>query len=274
MTAASAASFDSGDALVAYLSQRDASPAICELRSTSPHVTRFDREMAKALIRGLDEGKVDLPLGRACIDAVIEQGPPEAAAQLIGAVARGYRWLAVNPALETSPALQARLATLQAIYFERPSGMDSDPKAMDPIVEDLRRRFFGGHSARCRAVFTAPTVVASDSAISSSEKSNTSFNTTAARSCGDRVTSNVPTASRGARGSATAAARSGRSVGTSRWRRVSSIHRFEAMRNNQARGFTSSCPFMRPSVTKARASASCARSSASHGLRVRYRQYR
>ncbi len=44
------------------------------------------------------------------------------------------------------------------------------------------------------------------------------------------------------------------------------------MRNNQARDSSGSWPFMRASVTNARASASCARSSASHGLRVRYRQ--
>ncbi len=153
MTAADAARLDSADALVAYLAQRDASPAVCDFRSTGAHVTRFDHDMAKALVRALDDGKIELPLGRACIDAVIEQGPPEAAAQLIASVARGYHALAVNPALETTPALQARLATLQAIYFERPNGKSGDPKTMDRIFEDLRRRFFGGHFGRVAASY-------------------------------------------------------------------------------------------------------------------------
>ncbi len=144
MTAADIANLDSGDALIAYLAQRDASPAVCDLRSTGPHVTRFDRDMATVLVRGLDDGKVDLSLGHACIDAALESGSQEIAAQLIDAVARGTHSLATDRALETSPALQARLAILQAVYLERPSGKDGDPKTMDGIFDALRRKFWGG----------------------------------------------------------------------------------------------------------------------------------
>ena len=144
MTAADLATLDSGDALVAYLAQRDASPAVCDLRSTGPHVTPFDEEMATTLVRGLDEGKVDLSLGRACIDAALEGGSPAVAAQLVDAVGRGYQSLANDGALETSPSLEERLAILQAIYLERPSGKDGDPKTMDRIFEQLRRKFWGG----------------------------------------------------------------------------------------------------------------------------------
>ncbi len=144
MTAADVARLDSGDALVAYLAQRDASPAVCDLRAAGPNVIRFDRDLATTLIRGLDDGKVDLSLGRACIDAALEGGSPEVAAELIDAVGRGYHSLANDRAIETSPALQARLAILQAIYIERPSGKDGDPKTMDGIFDHLRRKFFGG----------------------------------------------------------------------------------------------------------------------------------
>jgi hypothetical protein len=144
MTAAEVASFDSGDALVVYLAQRDASPAVCDLRSTGPHVTRFDRDLATALVGGLDDGKVDLSLGQACINLALEGGSQAVAAQLIDAVGRDYHSLANDRALETSPALQARLAIFQAIYFERPSGKDGDPKTMDGIFDDLRRKFFRG----------------------------------------------------------------------------------------------------------------------------------
>src|SRR5436305_15280807 len=73
MTAADAARLDTADGLVAYLAQRDASPAVCDVRSGGAHVTRFDHDMAKTLVRALDEGKVEPALGRACIEAVIEQ---------------------------------------------------------------------------------------------------------------------------------------------------------------------------------------------------------
>jgi hypothetical protein len=76
-------------------------------------------------------------------------------------------------------------------------------------------------------------------------------------------------ASRAARGSCHApASASDGAAASSRERRVASIHRFEATRNSQARGFGGASP-IRPSVTNARAIASCARSSASHGLRVK-----
>ena len=122
---------------------------------------------------------------------------------------------------------------------------------------------------RCSAVLMLPTVVPSASAVSSSDSSKTSLSTTAARSCGDSLTSSVPAASRDARGSVAAPTSGcGAAAGTSRRRLISSIHRFEATRNSQTRGFAGSW-VMRARVTNARASASCARSSASHGLRVR-----
>jgi hypothetical protein len=123
---------------------------------------------------------------------------------------------------------------------------------------------------RCSAAFTAPTVVESASAISSKLSSNTSLSTTAARSCGASCATNVLAASRVPCKSGLGALTSGApsSVTTPRSCRTRSIHRLDATRNNHARGFGGACP-IKLSVANPRASASCARSSASQGLRVR-----
>jgi hypothetical protein len=152
LTAADAASYDSADALVAYLAQRDASPAVCDARRSGPHVRRVDGELAAALIRGLADGKVEAARWRACAGAAIESASPDGATALIDAIVDDYRSLASDRALETSPALQARLAALQAVYIQRPWGRDGDPKITKPIFDELRRRFltgrFGPNAAR------------------------------------------------------------------------------------------------------------------------------
>jgi hypothetical protein len=144
MTAAEVAGFDSGEALVAYLAQRDASPAVCDVRSRDPHITRFDRDTATTLVSALEEGRVDPQLWQRCVGAALEGGSRDAATQLVDAVGDGYHELAGDRAIETSPPLQARLAALQAVYIQRPNGRNGDPKTMSGVFDDLRRRFFGG----------------------------------------------------------------------------------------------------------------------------------
>ncbi len=144
MTAAEMASFDTGEALVAYLAQHDASPRACDLRSTGPHVRRIDGLMASALVEGLHDGKIDPALWRTCMDAAIESAPPDAARALVDAVVSAYEALATDGAIETSLPLQARLTALQAVYVGRPTGRDGDPAATKATFDDLRRRFFTG----------------------------------------------------------------------------------------------------------------------------------
>jgi hypothetical protein len=144
MSAADLARLDSGAALVAYLGQRDASPAVCDPRSGGPHLARFDRDTSAALVRALVGGKIDLQLWRGCADAVVGGGSREEVAALIDAAADGYRALATDRDLETSPALQARLAVLQAGYIERPNGKDGDATNTARAFDDLRRAFFAG----------------------------------------------------------------------------------------------------------------------------------
>src|SRR5579871_4211396 len=71
MTAAEMAQHDSGDALVAYLGQRDASPAVCDLRAQGPHVSSVSPDVREALVSGLVDGKIDPGLWRRCVEAIL-----------------------------------------------------------------------------------------------------------------------------------------------------------------------------------------------------------
>jgi hypothetical protein len=153
MSAADLARLDSGAALVAYLGQRDASPAVCDPRSGGPHMARFDRDTSAALVRALEDGQIDPQIWRRCADAVVDGGSREEVVSLIDAAADGYRALATDRALETSPALQARLAVLQAGYIERPTGKDRDPATTAQGFDELRRAFFQGRFGPVAARF-------------------------------------------------------------------------------------------------------------------------
>src|SRR5262245_6122152 len=139
MTASDLARLDSGDALVAYLHAPGASPAVCDLRASGPHLTHFDAGVATTLVDALADGRIEPDLWRACADRVLASAPPAGAAALFDATTRGYRDLFGNHDLETSPALQARLTALQKQYIERPTGLDADPRSVAPAFEELRQ---------------------------------------------------------------------------------------------------------------------------------------
>src|SRR5262249_27536626 len=112
--------FPSGDALVAYLAQRGASPAVCDLRATGPHLSHYDADVRDALVQGLIDGRIEPRVWRQCLGAALPDLSPESAALLLDAVGRGYRSLLRRDELEKSTALQTRLAAMQSLYLERP----------------------------------------------------------------------------------------------------------------------------------------------------------
>jgi len=57
MTAAELAAHDSGPALVAYLGQPDASPAMCDLRMRGPRISGPNATVRAALVGGLVDGQ-------------------------------------------------------------------------------------------------------------------------------------------------------------------------------------------------------------------------
>ena len=137
MTAEDLVRLDSGAALVAYLGQPDASPAVCDARTSGPRLAHFDESTLRSLIDGLTAGRVDPGLWRRCVDGALDGASTEEAAMLVDAVGRGYRALIKDGDLETSPALQGRLTAMQTFYIERPNGLDGHPKVMGPIVADI-----------------------------------------------------------------------------------------------------------------------------------------
>ena len=139
MTAEDLARFDSGDALVAYLGQPDASANVCDLRAQGPHVGSTGDDVRKALVGGLVEGRIEPALWRRCVDALLASLPADAAASLIDASGRGYRKVITQDEFEKSAALQARLAALQKLYLERRNGLDGHADVLGPMFGDLRK---------------------------------------------------------------------------------------------------------------------------------------
>jgi hypothetical protein len=138
MTAEELLQYDSGAALVAYLGQPDASPAVCDLRARGPHVPGLNADARQALVGGLVDGKVPSPLWRQCVDVFLKGAPPEDAASLFDEVARAYRKLLTDSDLPESTPLQERLGVLHRLYLERPAGTDPHPEIIQPILEGLR----------------------------------------------------------------------------------------------------------------------------------------
>src|SRR5207253_1465117 len=74
-----------------------------------------------------------------CIDAALAGASPEGAALILDAVGVGYRSVIKDGDLEKSPALQARLGAMHALYLERPNGLDGHAKLASPMFDELRR---------------------------------------------------------------------------------------------------------------------------------------
>lgn len=127
-----------GSALVAYLGQENASPAVCNLRAAGPHVEPLSESGRTALTNALTEGKVSPDLWRSCVSAMLRSAPGPDAAALIDTIARDYRALLVKADFEKSPVKQERLRVMQQIYRERKNGVDGTARVQEALFADLR----------------------------------------------------------------------------------------------------------------------------------------
>jgi hypothetical protein len=118
MTAQELAYYNSGPALVAYLGQPDASPAVCDPRSQGPHI-RCTEKVSRSLVDGLVTGNVDPSLWRRCVDVLIGTAPVDAAAAFIDATSKAYVKLMLDDTFELSTPLQNRLSAMQELYLAR-----------------------------------------------------------------------------------------------------------------------------------------------------------
>ena len=138
MTAAELVRYDSGPALVAYLGQPDASPAVCDLRAQGPHVPAFTPEIRGALIDGFVEGKIPAPLWRRCVDTALKGLPADQVASMFDEVMLSYGKQLNDSDVETDPALAERVATIQRLYLDRRPELDGHQNVLGPLFDGLR----------------------------------------------------------------------------------------------------------------------------------------
>jgi hypothetical protein len=120
MSPATLAQHNSGSALVAYLSQPDASPAVCNMGSAQPHLSRLRPEDSEALVDGLVEGRVPPVVWGTCANALLRSAPSSAAPEFLDAVGHGYRSLIMGSDFETNYQSQVRILELHTLYLNRP----------------------------------------------------------------------------------------------------------------------------------------------------------
>ncbi len=140
MTGQDLVRLDSGDALVAYLGQSDASPTVCDSQARGPHLRHFDGSMRTSLVRGLTDGQIDPALWGRCVDAALDGATPGDVALLLDAIGKGYRSTIESSVFEGSPPLQARLTAMQRVFVEGPSRSDGHPNLVaQPMLDDVRK---------------------------------------------------------------------------------------------------------------------------------------
>ena len=144
MTAAQFSHYDSGPALMAYLGQRDASPAPCDLGSQGPHLTLITDDTFTALSSGLSDGAVPPKTWRRCVESLARGLKKPDAMKLMDMMGRTYRMLLRNKDLETDPARQRQLATLHEMFIERPAGLGAHRALMDEWVAQLESALAAG----------------------------------------------------------------------------------------------------------------------------------
>jgi len=162
MTAAELVRYDSGPALVAYLGQPDASPAVCDPRARGPHVPAFTADIRRALIGGFVDGKIAAVPWRRCVEAALNGLPPDQVSSLVDDVMLSYRKLLKDSDLETDPAFAERVATIQRLYVDRPFGLDGHPTVLAPFLDDLRTSLATNKLGAVARTFTAELIATVD----------------------------------------------------------------------------------------------------------------
>jgi hypothetical protein len=138
MTAADMVAYHSGAAVVAYLGQPDASPAVCDLRARGPHVAAFTEDVRGALVGGLVDGKVAPAVWSRCVQVAFEWMPIDDASSLVDASLNAYVKLLDSGSLRSNPAVAERAATLQRLYLDRRAGLEGHPAVVTSVLAKLR----------------------------------------------------------------------------------------------------------------------------------------
>ncbi|MBI5481353.1 MAG: hypothetical protein HY906_21015, partial [Deltaproteobacteria bacterium] len=151
-TAGQLAADSSGPALVHFLGQPDASPAVCDLQNRGPHLAGFTDAIGRDLADGLADAKIPPELFRRCVDALMKHLTPPQGAELLAALGRSYRQLLRDGAIETNRARQAQLEALHRIYLERHARLAPPARLVTEWVTELQaaltRKRLGPYATR------------------------------------------------------------------------------------------------------------------------------
>ncbi|HET7825945.1 MAG TPA: hypothetical protein VFK90_11460, partial [Anaeromyxobacter sp.] len=154
MSAAELSARREPEALVAYLTQPDASPSVCDPRSTGPRFSHLGADARRALFDAFRAGKIAPPTWRDCASAVL-RGPEAASSSAFAAEVLQAALAAIEDGdLEVDGGAQARLDVLQQVYAQRPSSVAVRSSLADERGAALRRDLASrrlGPAARSRA---------------------------------------------------------------------------------------------------------------------------
>ncbi|MCL2625508.1 MAG: hypothetical protein FWD46_01650 [Cystobacterineae bacterium] len=143
MTAHELVTYNTSKAFVVYLSQPDASPAVCDTSTKGPHMSEFNKDFQDALVTGFVKGKIPPALWVRCIKRVLRGLPEESAALLHDRLARELRKMLRSSEIEKDSQMGERLSTLQLLYLERRRDQNAHPKVVAPMFDELRKALEG-----------------------------------------------------------------------------------------------------------------------------------
>ena len=118
ITASQLAERSTGRTLLAYLGQRDASVAVCDLNARGPHLAAIDATVRGELMEGLREGRLAPTLWSQCVEHLVRSADPESAALLLDAVAYSYGQVVIDTRVEQDLVMRQQLSALQALLVE------------------------------------------------------------------------------------------------------------------------------------------------------------
>lgn len=119
MTAARLARINNGDALVSYLRQRDANPAVCVPSPSHPHVRLHSRRELEDAVDGIGRG-VRVEKWASCMSGLLRTLPAPLARVVVDRLLERYAERIVYPRLDRDRELRAQVAALRRVYEERP----------------------------------------------------------------------------------------------------------------------------------------------------------
>jgi hypothetical protein len=137
LTAAQLAAAREPAALVAYLAQPGADPAVCDAGSPGSHVA-IDEAAGGALVVALRDGTLAPAAWTACAERILASADRSRQRSLLEAVLAGYRSVLADRAVERDPRVQARLAALAAAYDLRSPEARAQPDTAGALIAQLR----------------------------------------------------------------------------------------------------------------------------------------